>query len=172
VRSLLIVVACLAVVLAVLHSRANRQRQAVREVHNLNGAAHYEYQRNAATRRGPRWTDDYFCPITQVVLNDTDTADDDLAKLTALPHLRVLLLQNTAITDDALSHFDFWSDAEWIDLRGTKVSEQAADRLRKKLPKCEISTHWMRGCSRCRKRFLTREVDISVCPACETLSGQ
>jgi len=150
----------------VLQNRANRQRQAIRVVKDLNGGAHYEYLRHAATRRGPRWTDDYFCPITLVVLNDTRVTDDDLAKLTTLRDLRVLLLQNTAITDDAVRHFDCWNDAEWIDLRGTKVSEEAAARLRKKLPKCEISTHWMQGCSRCRKRFLTREI-VSVCPACK-----
>jgi hypothetical protein len=114
----------------------------------------------------PSWSDDYFCPITQVVLNDTDVTNDDLAKLMELPYLRVLVLQNTAITDEAMIYFDSWKDLEWVDLKGTSVSDAAANRLRKRLPKCEIETHWMRGCSRCRKPFPTRDIHVSVCPIC------
>jgi hypothetical protein len=82
-----------------------------------------------------------------------------------------LLLQNTAITDDAMGHFEAWSELEWVDLKGTQVSDAAADRLRAKYPKCEIETHWTRGCSRCRRPFPTRNMDAAICPTC-TASAQ
>jgi hypothetical protein len=165
-RLLLLGVTCLAVLLAVLQHRARRQRDVVRLVNDLGGAANYEFERHAATRRMRHWADDYFCPISQIVLNDTQATDDDLAKLTQLPRLRVLLLQNTAITDEATGCFDSWEDLEWVDLKETLVSDAAADQLRKRLPQCLIETHWSKGCSRCRRPFLTRSMDDAVCPAC------
>lgn len=118
----------------------------------------------------PRWWDDYLCSITQVVLNDTDVADSDLAKLTPLTGLRVLSLQNTAITDDAICYFKAWNQLEWVDLKGTQVSDEAATELRRNHPGCEIETHWMRGCGRCRKPFPTRDISVDVCPTCKNLS--
>jgi hypothetical protein len=160
-------VACIAVVLTVFHTRADRQRRAIQVVKQFNGTASYEYNRHPSTNRTPRWWDDYFCPITQVVLNDTNIGDDDLAKLTSLTHLRVLMLQNTATTDHAIRYFQAWGELEWVDLKGTHVSDEVADQLRRKFPDCEIETHWMRGCGQCRKPFLTRDIDIVTCTTCE-----
>src|SRR5262245_28008281 len=146
-RLLLAVLTGVAGVLAVLHNRAERQRNVVRLVKTLGGTAAYEYQRDPAIRRMPHLTDDYFCPITQVVLNDTRASDSDLAKLTALPRLRVLLLQNSAITDNAIGCFGSWDNLEWIDLKGTTISDEGAEKLRRRFPNAEVETHWGHGCS-------------------------
>lgn len=70
--------------------------------------------------------------------NNTEIRDKDLDVLATLPNLRRLSLAGTEIDDGAIRHITAASSLTFVDVRRTKVSKDAVQRLSKAIPKCEI----------------------------------
>ena len=67
-------------------------------------------------------------------------ADEDLANLKSLAHLRTLHLSGPAITDAGLAYLKELTSLSSLVLSGTSVTEQATAELQKALPNCRVRT--------------------------------
>lgn len=72
-------------------------------------------------------------------LYNTKVTDAGLKSMAPLKRLRRLFLASTRVTDAGLVHLEGLSRLEELRLGQTGVSKAGADRLRKCLPKCQIS---------------------------------
>jgi hypothetical protein len=72
-------------------------------------------------------------------LDDTLVGDAGMKYLSTLnTNLDTLWLSNTKVTDESLEHFKKLTTVRRIVLRGTKVSKEGVEQLRKALPKCTV----------------------------------
>jgi hypothetical protein len=71
-------------------------------------------------------------------MSHTPVADEDLAGIASLTNLKLLWLDNTAVTDSGLVHLERLSALEHLRLPAG-ISEEAFQRLQKALPSCRIS---------------------------------
>jgi Leucine-rich repeat (LRR) protein len=62
-----------------------------------------------------------------------------MALLKPFSRLSNLNLNNTEITDSALPELEEFGRLEWLDLKGTKISLEGIERLRKAMPNTTIS---------------------------------
>jgi hypothetical protein len=133
-RTLMIAVTLLCAVMAVVSSRANRQRLAVLRIKEARGLAYYDYQLDdnfnpridELPGPGPDWLrafigTDYFATVVSVRVN---LATDELLEATAeLPHLRELRIAcDSKISDGAWRHLKDLPELESLYLRGTRDS--------------------------------------------------
>jgi len=72
-------------------------------------------------------------------LGDTGVSGSDISVLQALPVLELLSLVNTPVTDAAVGHLVRIQSLENLDIRGTRISAEGADRLKKALPGCVVT---------------------------------
>lgn len=111
-RTVLVVFAVMSVCLAIVSSRANRQRQAVEKIKAAGGIAVYDFECDEGFKRrtddpqppGPEWLRrligiDYFATVTYVSFHEAN--DTSLALLTELPKLRALELTDDRNISDA-----------------------------------------------------------------------
>ena len=110
VRTLLLLVTLIAVCLGLHVRRTAKQRSVVHEIRQLGGSVTYapEYYGTNPVRI-PSWLvsslgQDFFYRVTCVDLNRTNVTDDSLAILSNLPHIKVLMLHETPITDLGVPH--------------------------------------------------------------------
>jgi len=62
-----------------------------------------------------------------------------LAILKTLPKLERLNLENCSrIDDDAVAQLASWKSLRWVDLNGTRVSQEGVAQLRKQRPDCQV----------------------------------
>src|SRR5260221_4640277 len=133
-RTLMIAVTLLCAVMAVVSSRANRQRLAVSRIKEVHGLLYYDYQLdhnfNPRTDEplapGPDWLrafigTDYFATVVSVRVN---LASDELLEATAeLPHLQDLRIAcNSKISDGAWERLKDLREVETLYLRGMRDS--------------------------------------------------
>ena len=106
-RTLLVLVAVVAVWLALLVNAARKQREAVAAIEALGGRIVYEHGSNLPP--GPKWLreligEEYFFRIIAVGLSSTQITDSGLEHLEGLTSLQTLVLDDTQITDAGLEH--------------------------------------------------------------------
>ena len=71
-------------------------------------------------------------------IDDTNVTDEQLADLAPLKHLRTLWLSKTRVTDRAVQHILKISSLQNLYLHGSQVTEAGADKIREKMPRCEV----------------------------------
>ena len=166
IRSLFVTIAFVALGLTValaIHRRGVRQHRAFDEVCKLGGAAIFEPNDHATH------VDFCFRNIAQVAFSGQSINDEQLQVLSEFPRLkRVSVDHCSAITDRSLPLFKSLHHLELLCLRGTAISDEAADQLRHALPKCDIQTHVGCRCRECGEYFETRDVtgQTRLCPSC------
>lgn len=72
-------------------------------------------------------------------LDNTQVTDAGLTHLKGLDHLLELTLANTQITDAGLAHLQGLTNLRGLDLKNTEVTDAGIAKLRKALPKCQIT---------------------------------
>lgn len=77
--------------------------------------------------------------LEELNLNEHPITDAGLTSLKGLNNLRSLSLKQTRITDAGLRQLHEWKQLKSIDLRESKVTREGIARLKKALPKLEIS---------------------------------
>ncbi len=147
-RTLLIVIAIVAIPCAWLGSRIERkrkEREAVAAVEALGGYVWYDYQ--AAAPGGPPWAspaepygpawlrsflrDDFFSEVTGVSLQDANVSDADLVNLKGLSYLESLnLVDRISITDAGLINIRGLAQLKMLDLQRTNVSDVGVANLK------------------------------------------
>jgi hypothetical protein len=106
--------------------------------------------------------------ITQIGFGHPGIRDEQMAILKEFPQLRRLTVAYTPVTDQLIPYLEELEDLESLDLRGTALSDAGIERLRVKLPKCEIESHVTRRCRGCREFYQTRHISpANLCPVCE-----
>lgn len=78
--------------------------------------------------------------LTWLRLNNTKVTDKGMADLVSASLLNSLSLDHTAISDTGLVHLEQLSHLEYLGLLGTNVTVNGVERLRKKLPSCNVVT--------------------------------
>ena len=76
--------------------------------------------------------------VFEVNLSKTGVRDADLAKLTGLPHLKLLSLSYTGITDAGLKHLGSLRQLQQVILFKSKATDEGVDGLRAALPQCRV----------------------------------
>jgi hypothetical protein len=71
-------------------------------------------------------------------IDDTNVTDEQLADLAPLKHLRTLWLSKTRVTDRAVQHVLKIPSLQNLYLHGSQVTEAGADKIREKMPRCEV----------------------------------
>ena len=147
-RTLLIVIAIVAIPCAWLGSKIERkrkEREAVAAIEALGGYVWYNYQ--AAAPGGPPWAspaepygpawlrsflgDDFFSEVTGVSLQDANVSDADLVNLEGLSHLESLnLVDRIRITDAGLIDIRGLAQLKMLDLQRTNVSDVGVANLK------------------------------------------
>jgi hypothetical protein len=165
IRTLFVTVTCVALGLAVaaaIHRRGVRQHRAFDEVRRLGGGAGFEPN----TKVGQFVF--FFHDVSFVNFSGPSISDEHLSILSEFPRLSLSLDHCAAITDRSVPVLKSLQGLEWLDLRGTAVSDQAAAQLRQALPQCEVQTHVTCRCRQCGEFFGTRDVtgQTHLCPSC------
>ena len=75
----------------------------------------------------------------EIDLTKTPVENKDLACLKKIPNLKNIDLQGTRITDEGLEHLRGIDTLEVVYIQRTIVSREAADSLKKALPKAEVN---------------------------------
>jgi hypothetical protein len=131
IRTLFVTVTCVALGLAValaIHRRGVRQHRAFDEVYKLGGGAIFE------PHTIPSHFDFCFRDVAQVTFGGESISDEQLSILSEFPRLKHLSLDHcAAITDRSDPVLKSLQGLELLILRGTAVSDQAADQLRQAL---------------------------------------
>jgi hypothetical protein len=129
-----IAAACFAYV-ANIRRHADRQQIAVRAIANLHGSFYFDCQRTADGQwleqvpTVARWwlnswlPEEYYRKIVWINLAATSTADDDLQFVAGAPHLEVLFLNHTQITDHGLKRLGELQNLRQLSLNGAEVSD-------------------------------------------------
>jgi len=138
-RTLLIAMAVLSVLLGLWMlsiARAERQRRAVRAVDRLGGSARY-----ANVPVGESWLitqlrktsipRDYFDPVVEISLGNTQCSDADLRQFSRLSKLQYLQLNNTEVTDAGLLHISGLTKLERLELAHTSVTSSGLAHLQR-----------------------------------------
>ena len=71
-------------------------------------------------------------------IDDTNVTDEQLADLAPLKHLRTLWLSKTRVTDRGMQHILKVPSLQNLYLHGSQVTEAGADKIREKMPRCEV----------------------------------
>ena len=143
-RTLLVLVAVVAVWLALLVNAATKQREAVAAIEALGGHVFYEHESNSpAELLGPEWLrelvgEEYFVTIIVVGLNSTKVTDAGLEHLKGLTSLQRLYLDRTNVTDAGLEHLKGLTSLQMLYLSGSHVTDEGVKKLQKALPNCQI----------------------------------
>jgi hypothetical protein len=133
-RTLVIAVTLVCAVMAVVSSRANRQRVAVLRIKEARGLVYYDYQLDHDFKPrideppgpGPDWLrafigTDYFATVVSVRVNLA--TDEFLAAAAELPHLQDLRIAcNSKISDGIWEHLKDLPELESLYLRGMRDS--------------------------------------------------
>lgn len=126
--------------------RARKQREAVEAIEKAGGHTGFSLNdliARSSTRKPERtWLrgllgDDFFDPVLQAYMS-TNTSNDDLEHLKALPRLRILDLRDTQITDVGLKHLCELRGLKFLWIHNTQVTPEGVKELREALPDCEI----------------------------------
>ena len=72
-------------------------------------------------------------------MTKTPVEDKDLVHLRKIPNLKTLDLRGTHVTDDGLDNLAAIDSLEFVTLQQSGVSPEGVERLRKALPKAEIT---------------------------------
>ena len=78
-----------------------------------------------------------------VSLANTGVTDEDLSLFADFPHVQILDLSNTQVTDGALKHLDHLDSLESLVLVGTAVSPSSIEQFRTAHPSVEVKTEPM-----------------------------
>jgi hypothetical protein len=70
-------------------------------------------------------------------LSGTQITDDGLRHLTGL-ELRSLRISNPQLTDDSVKHLEAMKSIRRLSVRGTKISDQAKEHLKKVIPNLDV----------------------------------
>ena len=104
----------------------------------LGGGFSFDNRMGTGIWRGNRGGNPF---ITEgVVLSQANITDSDLSILDSLRGVTELWLNHTPITDNCVQFLTCLSESQFVDLRGTRVSESAVQRIRSKLPNCKVVT--------------------------------
>ena len=150
IRTLIVALTIGSVALAILSSRAQRQRNAVSKIKELGGWVWYatgdgnkhqfdDLDLNFLVESlGPDW----FYDVVQIDLaapaGMRTTKNDDLSMLQHLPKLRTMELSGYNLTDDAIQHFRNLNHLEYCAITSTNISRKGFESLRNALPDCRI----------------------------------
>ncbi len=137
IRTLLILIAGFAVVLATYVNSANRQRRAIARIEQLGGEVRYDYNFHRPRPwplPGPTWLRerlgiDYFATANLVVFVRPDIRDDHLAVLRDLPELRELRLFKANVRGPGFVHVRDLSNLTMIALSHSKATDETLDNL-------------------------------------------
>ena len=77
--------------------------------------------------------------LRNLYLVETAISNAGLEHLHALPNLAVLYLDGTAVSDDGVEHLAALTGLGALSLKATAVTESGAQKLRKALPRCDIT---------------------------------
>ena len=134
-RTLLILTAIIAALLAWWSHSARRQREAVAALSNVGADVFYTDEVYVL----PSCLDvDYFASINEVMFPPRAT-DSDLERLQGLTTLRRLWIDQTQITDAGLEHLRGMTALKLICIGGTKITDAGSARLKQLLPNCSIN---------------------------------
>jgi hypothetical protein len=191
-RTFFLLVAACAAALSVglwFHERGLRQRRAYDELRSLDCHAlfdiyghiphsHYSFCFRSITLVNlcnPQVRDDDLAvlqefPQTELLgMSGTAITDSATTRIANLTNLEKLWLDRTAITDESIPHLARLKRLKILDLRETAISDDGAAKLRRALPQCEVTTHYMRRCRGCQEFYLTRQMNKpkNLCTTCE-----
>ena len=159
VRSLLIFVTLFGVAcswFAVKEREAIRQRRTILTLHHADFQLAYDYEIDAsgeliyqARSHVPQclrelFGEDYFANVIYAeacdeFLRRSRVTDDDLQLLQDVPHLQILRLWQSTITDAGLRHIAKLKGLKRLILIHTKVTNAGIAKLQKALPNCTIT---------------------------------
>jgi hypothetical protein len=138
-RSLLLLVAVVAIPLASHVNRVRNQRLVVAELSSVGGGVIYDYdfqQPSLQEPTGPRWLrsmvgDDFFAQVSEVDINHDQVTDQMLARIATLPALSNLLLCSGRISDSGLGHLAELSTLQRVDVQSPGISDASLAQLAK-----------------------------------------
>jgi len=144
-----------------------RERHAVNAIRKLGSLVIYDYENDNQPPSGPAWLrkllgNDFFSDAIAVEAFVGNIGDADLANVKELPHLRILEVEDCAVTDAGLANLKGLAELQSLNLRGTgvtdagiiqikqltrldvlaldntKVTEKGVKELQAALPNCQI----------------------------------
>ena len=150
--------------------RKRNEREAVEAIVKLGGWVVYDYVHDgkAANPPGPAWlrkligdnffgevvyvnlgrnskmTEAYWTKLDQLPhveildLSESDVTDDDLVHLKGFSQLQGLRLVRTKVTDAGLEHLKGLTNLQWVSVNGTRIAATGAKEFHKTLPNCTI----------------------------------
>lgn len=77
--------------------------------------------------------------LNRLYLGDAQITDESLEKVGHCRGLRFLILTRTPITDAGLSQLEALTNLQSLRIDGTKCSDSGVDKLKMKLPPCQIA---------------------------------
>ena len=140
-RTVLLATTVVAVVLAMEVYPAVRQREAVTLFRRLGGTIRYDYQidnkgtpiRNAT----PKWNwlrsvigDDFLDSAVAVIISNRPVSDAEASDLRKLPHLQLLWMGRTKVSDDIIDSINSLKHLWQLDLSSTDITDAGLKRLR------------------------------------------
>jgi hypothetical protein len=141
-RSLLLLVALIAVPLAWKVNQVRNQRIVVAEVQRLHGRVYYDHQvtrsrfgfgPSLGQSPGPAWLtrflgDDFFADVVGVAVFYGAT-DQTIAQIATLPHIERLVVHSDQVTDAGLEHLAAQSKLTSLHLTSSKVTRRGLAHL-------------------------------------------
>ena len=140
-RTMMLLVAVVAVPLAGKFNRVRNQRAVVAEVADLNGQVIYDYQlgfkepaRQTVEPPGPRWLrellgDDFFATVARIDIEDVPVTGATLALIATLPDLQQLGLTSNQINVTGLRHLAKLNKLEGLGLQSTSITDSSLAHL-------------------------------------------
>lgn len=147
-RTLLVLMAAIAVWLGVISSRARRQKYVVDRIRALGGMVDYDFQKRIGGHwgtfnfknppPGPDWLrrlagDDYFETVVAIILQNRPVKDGDLALLDRLPNanaLEFIAWDHVQISNDGMAHFERFHELRGLNLAGDEIDDRGLVHLR------------------------------------------
>lgn len=141
VRSLLILLALVAIPLAWYANRVHERRRALRTIFAHNGGIYYDFEVDGGkfpkdpVSPVPAWLrrgvgTDHFHNIVWVRIERSPSfSDEDLARIRALDAVEALGIVGTAITDEGMRHFRGWGSLKALFLDDSAVTDAGVDAL-------------------------------------------
>jgi hypothetical protein len=132
--------------------RAKKQRKAIEAVEKLRGGVFYDYQkgssicRPAGEPRAPGWLrrllgDQFFADVVGIGFSGDNVANEALANLRAFPNLEFVMLNCPKVDNGGLAHLVGFPHLNLLEIRETRVSEDAIMKLARALPE-ECAIEW------------------------------
>jgi hypothetical protein len=139
-------VAVVCVWLAIVASRANRQRQAVAAIKSMGGEVAYgaEINESAATLTRQllrRWLPRDCSDDVVWVRLPRNAGDAQLVYLLSLPNLETIWLENSQVTDAGLDQLSAFTNLRRMYVGGTRATYAGVVKLRRALPECRIDRY-------------------------------